>query len=62
MNEFSLTAQRPTASPGADGVALEHLISAMRRAPAVTGNGPQRVQPGSLGFLGGGEREEAALG
>jgi len=38
------------------------FTAVMRRAPAGAGSGPQRVQPGSLGFLGGGEQEEVAFG
>jgi hypothetical protein len=34
----------------------------VRRVPAVAAAGPTQVQPGSLGFLGGGAHEEAALG
>ena len=38
------------------------FTAVVRRVPTVAAAGPARVEPGSLGFLGGGEHEEAALG
>jgi hypothetical protein len=38
------------------------FAAVVRRMPAVTAGEPQQVRPGSLGFLGGEEHEEAAFG